>query len=269
MPGISTEQQPVYTTADVDLFTSRRDFTQTAAGLAKAAGAAAEVYLVGGEIIIRMTLAPVDFVWSINDVVEDPGSVLNWVGLVPYLGQGVKAFKFVVKDAKGVERILEVTEAEVKALAKGEASLVDDGAKLTVDTAGSGKACGTAASGAAAAANKSKRLEYMGRTPGKGSRTGREVIERMKAEGKLRHQGEAWEFLSATDHRWYPLEEADMSHKIDAVTWWNQTGRQYGAKAPEVREWMLDSSNYTLEHFRHNRSAGAKLGSTYLPPIPK
>ena len=34
---------------------------------------------------------------------------------------------------------------------------------------------------------------------------------------------------------------ADMAHLTDAVSWWNSTGRYYGAKSPEVREWMLDS----------------------------
>lgn len=58
-----------------------------------------------------------------------------------------------------------------------------------------------------------------------------------------------------------------MSHKTDAVSWWNETGRQYGAKSPEVRKWMLDSDNYYLDHYSINRSAGAKLGETYLPPL--
>ncbi len=63
--------------------------------------------------------------------------------------------------------------------------------------------------------------------------------------------------------------EADMAHKTDAVTWWNRTGRQYGAKAPEVRRWMLDSNKYYLELNSINRSQGAILGKTqrYLPPL--
>jgi HNH/ENDO VII superfamily nuclease with conserved GHE residues len=58
-----------------------------------------------------------------------------------------------------------------------------------------------------------------------------------------------------------------MAHNADAVTWWNETGRQYGAKAPEVREWMLDPNNYTLDHYSINRSLGAQIGQTYLPPL--
>jgi hypothetical protein len=57
-----------------------------------------------------------------------------------------------------------------------------------------------------------------------------------------------------------------MAHKIDAVSWWNSTGRNYGAKSKEVRTWMLDSDNYYLEHFSINRSQGAKLKETYLDP---
>jgi hypothetical protein len=113
----------------------------------------------------------------------------------------------------------------------------------------------------------SLREEYLGRTPGKGSKTGKEVIERMRKEGKIREGLKGTEF-QASNGKWYPLEKADMAHKVDAVTWWNETGRQYGARTPEVRKWMLDSNNYTLEHFSKNRSLGAVLGQTqrYLPP---
>lgn len=65
---------------------------------------------------------------------------------------------------------------------------------------------------------------------------------------------------------WRPLAETDMSHKTDAVSWWNSTGRYFGAKAPEVRNWMLKSDNYVLDYFRY-KSAGGKLTETYLPPV--
>jgi hypothetical protein len=113
---------------------------------------------------------------------------------------------------------------------------------------------------------KSLRERYLGRTPGKNSRTGRKVQERMQAEGKLRNGPDGTEF-KASDGEWYPLKDADMAHNADAVTWWNETGRQYGAKAPEVREWMLDPNNYTLDHYSINRSLGAQIGQTYLPPL--
>jgi hypothetical protein len=112
---------------------------------------------------------------------------------------------------------------------------------------------------------KSLREQYLGRTPGKSSKTGQEVQARMRAEGKLRDAEDGIEFL-ASDGEWYPLKDADMAHKTDAVTWWNEVGRNYGAKSPEVRQWMLDSKNYVLDQYSLNRSAGARLGQNYLPP---
>ena len=53
---------------------------------------------------------------------------------------------------------------------------------------------------------------------------------------------------------------------MDAVKYWNTTGRKHGAKSKEVRKWMLDSNNYTLDHYSLNRSAGAKLKEGYKPP---
>ena len=73
-------------------------------------------------------------------------------------------------------------------------------------------------------------------------------------------------FKSPTDGKWYPIKDADMAHITDAVVWWNQKGRFYGPKSKEVREFMTNAENYVLEHFSHNRSQGAKLGVTYLPP---
>lgn len=114
---------------------------------------------------------------------------------------------------------------------------------------------------------KSAREMFLGRTPGKSSKTGREVQDRMRAEGKLRENPITGKTeFQASDKNWYDLSKADMAHKTDAVTWWNTSGRHLGAKSKEVREWMLDSKNYELDHFSINRSAGAKLGQTYKPP---
>lgn len=110
----------------------------------------------------------------------------------------------------------------------------------------------------------------MGRTPSKKSKTGNEVIERMKTEGKIRTVRGQEQFM-ASNGKWYPLEQADMAHKIDAVTWWNEEGRKYGPKSKEVRKFMLDSDNYYLEHYSINRSQGAELRTKhkieYLPPL--
>jgi hypothetical protein len=119
----------------------------------------------------------------------------------------------------------------------------------------------------------SLRLKYLGRTPGKNSKTGKEVFERMlktKPKTARIRRGQK-EFLdkSSIPPKWRNIEEADMGHIHDAVTWWNKTGRKYGAKSKEVREWMLDSKNYVLEYYKTNRSKGAILGrkETYLPPL--
>ena len=111
------------------------------------------------------------------------------------------------------------------------------------------------------------RLQYMGKTPGKfNSSTGRKVIDRLSKDGLVVGEGKKASFKSPTDGKWYPIEEADMAHITDAVVWWNEKGRFYGAKSKEVREFMRNSKNYVLEHYSHNRSQGAKLGITYLPP---
>lgn len=110
------------------------------------------------------------------------------------------------------------------------------------------------------------RTDNLGRTPGKNSRTGREVIARMRSNGDVIDvNGQT--IFKASDGNWYPLREADMSHITDAVTWWNKTGRFLGPKLPAVRQWMLDSKNYYLDHYSLNRSAGAQLGQIYLPPV--
>lgn len=69
------------------------------------------------------------------------------------------------------------------------------------------------------------------------------------------------------DGKSYDIKYADRAHKEDAVTWRNHTGRRYGARAPEVRVWMLESKNYVLEHRSINRSLGAKLEKRYFSPL--
>jgi hypothetical protein len=115
---------------------------------------------------------------------------------------------------------------------------------------------------------KSLRERYMGKTPGKNSKTGQAVIDRMNAQGKITYDDITGETLfQASDRQWYPLRQADMSHKVDAVKWWNRVGRKSGAQSAKVREFMLDPDNYTLDYYKFNRSAGAKLGVGYKPPV--
>lgn len=110
-----------------------------------------------------------------------------------------------------------------------------------------------------------RRNDLMGNTPSKSSATGKTVIERMTSEGKIRTNNGMQEFMDSQGN-WHPLSEADMAHKIDAVSWWNGTGRYYGAKSSVVRKFMLDPNNYYLEHYSINRSQGALLRQRYLPP---
>jgi Pretoxin HINT domain/HNH/ENDO VII superfamily nuclease with conserved GHE residues len=118
----------------------------------------------------------------------------------------------------------------------------------------------------------SLRETYMGRTPGKSSKTDRAVQERMRANGDLRTRNGVAE-IRYTDPvdgkvKWQKLDKTvDMAHTQDAVAWWNETGRHYGPKSPEVRAFMLNPDNYTLQPARINRSQGASLGVNYMPPV--
>lgn len=115
----------------------------------------------------------------------------------------------------------------------------------------------------------SARLDYLGRTPSKNSKTGKAVIERMKAKGEIRQGTHGLEFYDKDLEAWFDISKADMGHKHDAVKYWNRTGRKYGPKSKEVRKWMLDPNNYVLQYYSSNRSNGAKLKDRYKPPIKK
>ncbi|MFK1432506.1 hypothetical protein ACIU0H_02450 [Pseudomonas aeruginosa] len=193
------------------------------------------------------------------------GAALSLVSAIPFAGWLGTAGKVGRHGAKAA------AEASAKAAKEAaERAAKKEAADKAAREAAQKKAKEQAHGAGAKVLEKAKKLreQYLGRTPGKKSKTGREVQERMRKEGKLRENeitGET-EFLDSKGV-WRDLKEADMSHKTDAVSWWNETGRQYGAKSPEVRKWMLDSDNYYLDHYSINRSAGAKLGETYLPPL--
>ncbi|WOS42712.1 PAAR-like domain-containing protein [Xanthomonas rydalmerensis] len=116
---------------------------------------------------------------------------------------------------------------------------------------------------------RSLRELFLGKTPGKKSATGKKVIERMESEGKIRNNPRTGEQeFKASDGEWYKIDEADMAHyPRDAVSYWNEEGRKFGARSPEVRAFMNNPDNYVLDHFSLNRSSGASLGETYLPPL--
>ncbi len=137
------------------------------------------------------------------------------------------------------------------------------------------------------ARRRTLRQEYLGATPGKRSRTGREVIERMRngppppggppPRGRITgtEPDEQVFTLGPRGEGWYHIDEMDMGHLHDAVVYWNsdgpwgRAGRSFGPRSQEVRDWMLDPLNYALEHFSINRSRGSILGQTqrYLDPL--
>jgi hypothetical protein len=115
------------------------------------------------------------------------------------------------------------------------------------------------------------REQYLGRTPGKSSRTGRQVVQRMKDEGNLRFTANGAAEVRYVDpvtkaESWHLIETTDMGHIEAAVTYWNRTGRYFGPKHPEVRKHMRDPAYYELQPSSVNRSNGAKMRERYMPP---
>ena len=57
----------------------------------------------------------------------------------------------------------------------------------------------------------------------------------MKEEGTLKTDDSGKEiFWDKYNKAWYPVSEAHMGHKTDAVDYWNDEGIQHGKKSPEV-----------------------------------
>jgi RHS repeat-associated protein len=115
----------------------------------------------------------------------------------------------------------------------------------------------------------SKRQLYMGKTPGKGSKTGREVIERMKAEGRIVEAEDGTLQVRCPGGDCVDMSATDMSHLDDAVKYWNREGYKQGPKSEPVREFMRDPENYELEPSKTNRSRGARMPDRYRGPEPK
>ncbi len=174
----------------------------------------------------------------------EAGSVLGKTVEVEKTGEAVNA----AGKVGGAEKAIEVTEATRADGSKFKVFMTTmrDGVKIKA---------------------RSLRELFLGRTPGKKSKTGKEVIERMRNENPpaIREGRKGMEFR-ASDNEWYPVKYADMAHQQDAVKWWNAEGRNYGARSPEVKSWMKDPNNYRLDYYKLNRSAGASLPDRYLPP---
>ena len=124
-----------------------------------------------------------------------------------------------------------------------------------------------------------KRLEYLGATPRKTSRTGREVREKWRVDpsdpnppvGAVRYnRRRRYDEFKGEDGNWYKVDSPTTHmghHPKDAVDYWNETGRFHGAKSKEVRDWMLDSDNYRFEHGPLNSARGGQTKSRYKPPV--
>lgn len=118
------------------------------------------------------------------------------------------------------------------------------------------------------AEKKWTRIEALGQTPGKRSKIGKQVISRMRSAGKLKGKSpNEWVFHESTK-KWFPIDECDMGHSRDAVTWWNKEGMFHGAKSPIVRKWMTDPAIYELEPGDINSARGAALPDEYVAPHP-
>lgn len=252
------------------------DMEQAAAMQSLFGQSASAAQLSEGAAIVREGAGQISVPqFSMNNPAQAGGDKIATLGSLAMGGAGL-----VKSGAKGLAGLGKagagLEGAALKGAAKAETAVVAEGAKAGESVAAeTGKAVEAAKPGPAGDGAKildrlkSLREQYLGRTPGKESRTGKEVQDRMRADGKLREVEGKTEFL-ASDGKWYDISKADMAHSPkDAVTWWNETGRQYGAKSPEVRSFMLDSKNYVLDHYSLNRSAGATLGQTtrYLPPL--
>ena len=194
-------------------------------------------------------------------------AALSAAAMLPVGGQAATAGKWGRKGVQAVEKQAAKEAAERTAKEAAEKAAKEKLEREAAERAKKEAEARAAGSGGMIKKKKSLREQYMGKTPGKNSSTGKEVQERMRDEGTLIDGPDGPIFKSPENGRWYPLRDADMSHKTDAVKWWNEKGREFGAKSGEVRKWMRESKNYTLEHFSINRSAGARLPDRYKTPL--
>jgi hypothetical protein len=175
---------------------------------------------------------------------------------------------------KGAEKVVqtEVERAAVKALEeKAAKEAAEAAAKKKAEDEAAAAAAVTGKAGTRVTRKLSLRLKYLGKTPGKNSKTGKAVRERMRKEGKLRTNPETgMDEFKADNNKWYPVDSDQTHmghHPVDAVDYWNNEGREYGAKSPEVRNWMNDPNNYRFEYGPENSARGGATTSRYLPPL--
>jgi len=121
-----------------------------------------------------------------------------------------------------------------------------------------------------------KRDYYMGPNPKLKDKVGRAVQARMISEGKMlpngrvRSERDPAGNVTPGRYTWYPLNECEMGHVIDAVTWWNTNGRFTGPQSREVQQFMEDPDNYEVEPSVSNQARGRALGRVaHYEPSPK
>jgi hypothetical protein len=219
------------------------------------------------------------------------GVVSLVLGVATGVGAAIKGVSGLTRMLRAVNAMNRGTAAEraVEGLSAAEAALASRVGRalqevpVTVTGTGRNRVFTTVAADGRTISASSMRDLLLGDTPGKASRTGREVIARMTRDGEIRTIDGQLHVRSRTDNNWYPIDErVHMAHDIhrdywpevngqrqparDAVTWWNSVGRDTGARSPQVRDMMLDSRNYYLEFGPYNSSQGARLRQTYEPP---
>ena len=200
---------------------------------------------------------------AIGQAVGDAASAI-WGGIETIFGGGVELGGMAL-DATGVGALVGVPANIAGGVVMSHGVVMGTAALKNLTN---GKSASGGAGDSKPPRAKSRREDYMGRTPGKKSKTGREVIDRMKNEGTARDGPGGTVEVKDKDGNWVPAEATDMSHLDDAVKYWNREGYKTGKKSPEVRRFMKDPGNYELEPSGSNRSRGAKLGEKYRPPEP-
>ncbi|WP_284124224.1 eCIS core domain-containing protein [Parerythrobacter aestuarii] len=121
--------------------------------------------------------------------------------------------------------------------------------------------------------SQSRRDEYAGGTPDKYSKTGGEVLDRMREEGLIHGEGDltrgnpnGLELELPDGTRMLIGKDVDMGHIEAAVDFWNRAGYKYGPKSEVMRKFMLRSDNYRFESKHDNRSEGASMDANYRKP---
>lgn len=199
---------------------------------------------------------------AVGMAVYDPTKKAKAVGQAAKVAsEGLEAAGNAAQQAAKAKAAQEAAELAAKEAAEAAAKkkAAQGGSKKKPNSSGK--------NGVRSTGKLSRRLKTVGRTPGKKSKTGREVRERMREEGKLRTNRKGKdEFFDERTQKWHPVDTKDTHmghHPVDAVDYWNSTGKHHGPKSPEVRKWMLDSDNYRFEYGPANNAAGGATRSRY------